>query len=105
MNATLLKTLIAMAPVSMLVFGSVLVFSRAKAASSLLQLVGTASMLVMVLTHLCEALDLFPWMQWGLERSAGHYLDLLSAILGVTLFPIGYLWTSLRMNPRSKQRV
>jgi len=44
-----------------------------------------------VLTHVCEALRLFRWMHWGAEHSAGHYLDLSSAVLGLTLFPAGYL--------------
>ena len=43
------------------------------------------------LSHICEAFDLVPWMQWGLPNSAGHYLDLVSAVLGLVLFPIGYL--------------
>ena len=30
-------------------------------------------------------------MRWGSELSVGHYLDLVSAVLGLTLFPIGYL--------------
>ncbi len=47
--------------------------------------------MVVVLTHVSEALHLFPWMQWGLEHSVGHYLDLSGAVLGLTLFPIGYL--------------
>jgi len=46
---------------------------------------------VVVLAHICEALHLFPWMHWGDEHSVGHYLDLASAILGFTLFPLGYL--------------
>jgi hypothetical protein len=40
---------------------------------------------------LCEALHLFPWMQWGPGHSIGHYLDLGRAVLGVTLFPAGHL--------------
>src|SRR5262249_31300383 len=28
---------------------------------------------------------------WGDEHSVGHYLDFGSAILGLTLFPLGYL--------------
>jgi hypothetical protein len=31
------------------------------------------------------------WMHWGAEESAGHYVDLGSALPGLTLFPIGYL--------------
>jgi hypothetical protein len=46
-------------------------------------------------THVSEAVHLFPWMHWGQEHSAGHYLDLCSAILGLTLFPIGYLLHAL----------
>jgi hypothetical protein len=29
-------------------------------------------------------------MRWGLEDSIGHYIDLGSAVLGLTLFPTGY---------------
>jgi len=27
----------------------------------------------------------------GVEQSAGYYLDLTSAVLGLALFPVGYL--------------
>ncbi len=50
---------------------------------------------MVVLAHLCEALHLFPGMQWGSGHSAGHYLDLGSAVLGLILFPIGYLLHAL----------
>jgi hypothetical protein len=43
-------------------------------------------------SHVSEALHLFPG--WGLERSAGHYLDLSSAVVGLTLFPLGYFLQS-----------
>ena len=52
---------------------------------------GTGFLVVVVLTHVAEALHLFPWMHWGQEHSVGHYLDLWSAVLGLTLFPVGYL--------------
>jgi len=29
-------------------------------------------------------------MGWGLEHSVGHDLDLSGAVLGLTLFPLGY---------------
>ena len=45
---------------------------------------------MVVITH-----DLFAWMRWGDEHSAGHYLDLVSAVLGGTLFPVGYLLHAL----------
>ena len=57
----------------------------------MLQVVGAACLVIVVLTHFCEALHLLPWMHWGDRHSVGHYLDLASAILGLTLFPVGYL--------------
>jgi len=50
---------------------------------------------MVVLTHIFEVLHLFPSMRWGAEHSAGHYLDLWSAVLGATLFPVGYLFHAL----------
>lgn len=58
---------------------------------SWLQLIGSAGLMMIVLAHLAEAFDLIPLMGWGLEDSAGHYLDLGSALVGLTLFPIGYV--------------
>jgi hypothetical protein len=40
-------------------------------------------------------LHVMPWMQWGMQHSIGHYLDLSSAILAFTLFPAGYLLQAL----------
>ena len=95
MNATLLKALVALVPASMLFSGSTVLFFRGKTVSSFLQLLGAGCLIVVVLTHLSEALHLLPWMHWGLEHSVGHYLDFWSAVLGLTLFPIGYLLHSL----------
>ncbi len=81
MNATLFKAVVALVPVSMLFSGSAVLFFQARSASSLLQLLGAACLLVVVLTHACEALRLFPWMHWGSEHSIGHYLDFCGAVL------------------------
>ena len=62
---------------------------------SFLQLLGAGCLIVVILTHVCEALDLFPRMHWGMEHSVGHYVDLWSAVVGLTLFPIGYLLHAL----------
>jgi hypothetical protein len=91
MNITLLKALIASVPASVLLSGSMVLFYKRKTASSLLQVVGAGSLVVVVLAHVSEALHLFPWMGWGQEHSIGHYLDFWSAVLGLTLFPSGYL--------------
>ena len=95
MNATLSKALVALVPAGILFVGSVLLFVREKVLGSFLQLLGAGCLVMVVLTHLCEALHLFPGMQWGWGHSAGHYLDLGSAVLGLTLFPIGYLLHAL----------
>jgi hypothetical protein len=95
MNATLPKALVALVPVGILFVGSVVLFLRGRTLGSFLQLLGAGCLLMVVLTHLCEALHLFPWMHWGRERSVGHYLDLWNAVLGLTLFPIGYLLHAL----------
>jgi hypothetical protein len=57
----------------------------------LLLLIGTGFVAVVVLTHVAEALHIFPWMGWGLRNSPGHYLDLVSAIAGPILLTVGYL--------------
>jgi succinate dehydrogenase/fumarate reductase cytochrome b subunit len=95
MNATLLKGLVALVPASALFSDSVVLFFRRKTVGSLLQFLGAGCLLVVVLAHLCEGLHPFPWMQWGHENSVGHYLDLSSAVLGLTLFPLGYLLHAL----------
>lgn len=91
MNFTLLKALIALIPVGLLLFGSIILFLRSKVIDSFMQLLGAGCLVAVILTHVCEALHLFPAMQWGLEHSTGHYLDLACAVLGLTLFPAGYL--------------
>jgi hypothetical protein len=76
MNTTLVKALI--------------LFTRQRPAASLSVLVGPAGFVVMVATHIAEGRWL-PSMAWGQPHSAGHYLDLASAILGITLIPLGLL--------------
>jgi succinate dehydrogenase/fumarate reductase cytochrome b subunit len=99
MDPTLFKALLALLPASTLFAGAVL-FVRAKSPRSLLQLLGAAGLLLVILTHICEGLYLLPWMGWGLEHSAGHYVDLCGALLAFTLFPAGYLLHALGRSNR-----
>ena len=94
-QVTLMRALVASVPACLLFAGSLVLFWRGKAVSSFLQLLGAASLVLVVLAHMFEALNLFPSMGWGVERSAGHYVDLGSAILGLTSFPLGYLLHTL----------
>jgi hypothetical protein len=96
MNATLLKALIALLPAAMLLAGGLRFFLRTRNAASLLEVLGAAALVPVILTHLCEGLHLFAGMGWGRQHSPGHSLDLVSAILALTLFPVGYLLHAFR---------
>lgn len=100
MNETLLKALGLLLPIA-LVFAYSLSLTRRNIPWSRLELVGAACLLIVVLSHVCEALSLFPWMHWGAQHSAGHYLDLSSAILGVTLLPTAYVVRLITRSPDS----
>lgn len=97
MNTTLIKALVVFVPGAILLARSIALFRRDRTIYPLLQLVGTSSLVVVVLTHVFEALGAFPWMGWGRENSIGHYIDLSGAILAVTLLPFGYLMHILRI--------
>jgi len=95
MNVMLLKGLAGLVSACMLFIGAAVLSFKAKAPYAFLQLFGAGCLVSVVLTHVCEAFDLFAWMHWGDEHSVGHYLDLVSAAVGVTLFPVGYLLHAL----------
>jgi hypothetical protein len=101
MNPTLVKALVASVPVLLLLVYSVAVLVGHHTLSAVLQLVGAACLVVTVLTHIAEALHLLPAMRWGEPDSMGHYVDLSSAVLGVTLTAIAY--TLRRRERRSDQ--
>lgn len=90
-----MKALVALLPAGALFFGALLLVLRSRTASSLLQLLGAGFLVVVVLAHVSETFHLLPWMRWGQDDSPGHYLDLSSAILGLTMFPVGYLLHAL----------
>lgn len=95
MNVILAKALLALMVVCLLFYRSAAFWFREKSAACFLQILGAGCLMVVVLTHICEALRLFSWMHWGVEHSAGHYLDLSGAVLGLTLFATGYLLRTL----------
>lgn len=86
-------------PVALLLVGSAVLFLRMRTVSSLLQLLGAGGTMVVVLAHVAEAFHLLPGMNWGLEHSPGHYLDLASAVMGAALFPVGYLLHAFAPRP------
>ena len=100
MSFALVKALIVLVPTLMLLLGSILVHLSGRTIWSFFQVLGAVCFVLVVLVHLCEALNWFPSMRWGAEDSVGHYVDLWTAILGLSLFPIGYLFHTLT-RPRS----
>ena len=79
-------------PVSVILFGTVIGYARERNSWRLLQVAGAISLLNVVLAHIAEAFHLARWMRWGESDSPGHYLDFFSAILGLTLLPLGYVF-------------
>jgi hypothetical protein len=104
MNDTVSKALIALAPVGMLLIGSAFMLFRERTVPSILQLLGAGCLLVVVVIHICEGLQLLPSMHWGDEHSMGHYFDIASAGLGLTLFPLGYVLDVLTKQRRASAR-
>ena len=96
MNPALLKVLLVLAPTLLLLLGTAALYVRTKAAAALVQALGAACLLVVVLAHLCEALNLLPFMGWGAEGSVGHYIDVASAVSGIALVAIGSLLHAVR---------
>ncbi len=88
---TLMKAAVAFVPVVALFVYSVTALARRRTGPSVLQAVGATCLLIVVLTHVAEGLQLFPVMRWGEPDSAGHYLDLWSAVLGMVAAPIGFI--------------
>lgn len=82
-------------PVCVILFISMVGLAREKTLWRFVQLLGAVALLVVVFTHIAEAFHLFPSMNWGQSDSAGHYLDLASAISGMVLLPAGYLFRVL----------
>ena len=74
---------------------SAIALAREKTSLACLQLIGSAFLAVMVFAHLAETFHLFPEMGWGLPHSAGHYIDLMGAWVGVALFSLGYFLRKL----------
>jgi hypothetical protein len=90
MNPKLVRALIGFGPVSAFLAYSIAVLVRHRTVPAGLQLAGALCLVVVVLTHMAEALHVFPAMRWGGRDSPGHYVDLSSAVLGTAFVVIGY---------------
>lgn len=93
MNTLLLLAMIV--PAGAILWGAIMLRIREKTIWSLLQLLGACGFVIVVLAHMAETFHFLPWMSWGRPDSAGHYLDLIGAVAGLILFPVGYLGEAL----------
>ncbi len=96
-----MKSLVALIAASALLVWASVVLRREKSVGALLLFVGAGGFLIVALAHVAEWLQLFRGMGWGERHSAGHYLDLAGAVLGVVLTPLGLV---LRLTRRSGAR-
>jgi hypothetical protein len=87
-------------PVCAILFVSIIGFAKEKSVWRFVQLLGAVCLLMTVVVHIAEVFHLFPGMNWGRNNSAGHYLDLFSAILGLILLPLGYVLHALMRRSR-----
>ena len=88
MNASVLKGVITLGVAVVLVCVWVLIYRRRRTLGTLLQLIGIPFLLIVALSHVCDAFGLVPSMGWGQPGSPGHYVDLMAAVVGtITVLP------------------
>lgn len=85
LNAMVLKSFLALAAASALLVGSAILYRRRRSAGFVLLFLGAVCFIVVALAHIFEALGILRAAGWGRPHSLGHYIDLLAAVLGLTL--------------------
>src|SRR6266513_1460445 len=91
MGAAVLKGLLALAAACVFLGVSVVLFRTRRSFASALQAWGIGCFAVMALTHVFEAFSILPALGWGRPHSVGHLIDLVAALLGVTLVTTSFL--------------
>jgi uncharacterized membrane protein len=98
MNGNLGLALLISVPILLLLVLSFVRFQRVPTMSNAFPALGAACLSVMVLTHIAEALRLFPAMGFGQRHSLGHYLDLASTYLGIAFLVAASLCPLLKLD-------
>jgi hypothetical protein len=99
MNATaVMKGSLALAAACVFLAMSALILLTRRGLVAALQALGMGCFGVMALTHFCEAFSILPSLGWGQPRSVGHVIDLIAALLGVTLMTTSFLLRRRRAN-------
>ena len=91
MNAPILKGTLALVTACVFFAVSAAAFLTRRNLGSALQALGLGCFGVMALTHVFEKFSILPELGWGRPHSVGHFIDLVAALLGVTLVTTGFL--------------
>jgi hypothetical protein len=91
MSAASLKGLLALAAACVFLTVSVTLFLTRRGLVWGLQALGIGCFGIMALTHVFEAFAILPAFGWGQPRTIGHLIDLVAALLGVTLVVTSFL--------------
>ena len=102
MNAAVLKGFLALIGACVFLSVSVAVLWTRRSLGSVLQALGIGCFGVMALTHVFEAFSLLPSLGWGQPHSVGHLVDVVAALLGVTLVTTSFLIRRIRQHGRRR---
>ena len=91
MSASVLKGLLALTAACVFLGVCAVLFLTRRGLSSALQALGIGCFGVMALTHVFENFSILPELGWGRPHSVGHFIDLVAAVLGVTLVTTSFL--------------
>jgi hypothetical protein len=76
-----LKSAVALAPTSILLYGSVVLFRTQRSLWVSLQFIGSGFLFIVVITHVCEALSIFESMGWVGGWKTVSVITLISEVL------------------------
>jgi hypothetical protein len=96
---TLLKALTDLVPVTVLCIRSAITFAKERTVPSAIQVLGAGFLVLVIFAHMSRHSVCLKWMRWGGPHNTGHYLDLASLVLGLTLFPLRYLLVARHERP------
>jgi len=99
-NATILKGLLALVGACVFLGVAVSLLVTRRSFGSVLLALGLGCFGVMALTHVFEAFSILPALGWGKPHSAGHFIDLVAALLGVTFVMTSFWLEGVRRDPR-----
>jgi hypothetical protein len=91
MSAAVVKGLLALAAACVFLGVSLILFLTRRGFASALQALGIGCFAIMALTDVFEAFSILPSLGWGRPNSVGHFINLVAALLGVTLVTTSFL--------------